>query len=262
MRFKTFSLFAVAAFALTPATVQAAPQILGLMASRAPVPMMCMNGTCTAELSTVCLQEHRPTPETGTVYLPAKGTQITLIVAGPHGAKQQRIEGALNFTSLRQYHAIKVSLPEAAVRQLGYGSAMLSVGPMASLIPVAAPGDPSPLSDSEIGRYTGPMRAAAARSFDRDRDRVGATDVLNRMVNRLSANSSAGFEEVGRLWKHDVTGDTSAGTRKIVSRAFEHCREAVRVGLQASLRSCLAYQHDYYANENTTGAWQAMEPGI
>lgn len=263
MRFNAFPLLAVAAFSLTPVVAEAAPQILGLMASRAPVPMMCVNGTCTAELSTVCLQEHRPTPETGTVYLPARNTRITLIVTGPHGAKQQqRIEGALSFTSLRQYTSIKVSLPETTVRQLGYGSVSLFVAPMASLVPVVAAGDLNALSDSEIARYTGPLRAAAERSFIRNRDRVGATDILNRMVNRLPTGSDAGFEAMERLWSQDVAKDTSDGTRKILNRAVEHCREAVRVGVQANLRSCLAYQHDYFAGESTTDAWQAMEPGI
>ena len=87
MRFKTLAFLAT--FPLTAiacaAPAQAAPQILGLIASDAPVPMTCAGGTCTAELSSVCLQQHRPTPATGTVYRPAKGTHITLTVTGPNG---------------------------------------------------------------------------------------------------------------------------------------------------------------------------------
>jgi len=66
MRFKTLAFFValpLTAIALSPA--QAAPQILGLIASADPVPMTCVDGTCTAELSSVCLQQHRPTPPTG-----------------------------------------------------------------------------------------------------------------------------------------------------------------------------------------------------
>ena len=76
MRFKTFTfLAAFPLIAIAPLPAQAAPQILGLMASAEPVPMTCVDGTCTAELSSVCLQQQRPTPLTGTVYRPAKATQ-------------------------------------------------------------------------------------------------------------------------------------------------------------------------------------------
>jgi hypothetical protein len=263
MRFKTLALlatFPVTAIALSSA--QAAPQILGLMASNEPVPMTCVEGTCTAELSTVCLQQHRPTPPTGTVYLPAKNTKITLTVAGSDGVKRQlRIETALKFTSLRQYTAIKVSLPEGAVRQLGDGAAGLSVAPMASVIPVALAGDPNPLSAGEIARYTGPLRALAARAFERDSDRVNATRILNRMVNRLPEDSNAGIEEVDALLQQSVRKNVTAETQKYLKRAFKDCRETLRIGVEPSVRSCLSYQHDYLSGENTTNAWRAMNPG-
>jgi len=261
MRFKSLALLAslpLTATALLPA--QAAPQILGLIASA--VPMTCVDGTCTAELSAVCLQEHRPTPSTGTVYRPAKGIDITLTVTGPNGVeRRKRVEAALSYTSLRQYNAVKVSLPEAAVRRLGDGAAELSVGPMASIIPVAVAGDADPLSVGEIARYTGPLRAAAERAFERDGDRVNATRILNQMVNRLSGHSRAGIEQADALWKRTVSKDVSARTRKFLARAVRDCRETIRIGLQPGLRSCLSYQHDYLSGENTTNAWQAMNPG-
>lgn len=265
MRFKTFTFLAslpLTAIALSPAPAQAAPQILGLIASTAPVPMTCVGGTCTAELSAVCLQEHRPTPSTGTVYRPAKGTHITLTVTAPNGVKRRlRVETALGFTSLRQYNAVMVSLPEATVRQLGDGAARLSVGPMASIVPVAIGGDPDPQGAGEIARYTGPLRAAAERAFERDGDRVNATRILNQMVNRLPEDSRAGIERADALWKQAVGKDATAATQKYIKRAVEDCRETIRIGVQPSLRSCLSYQHDYLSGENTKNAWEAMKPG-
>jgi hypothetical protein len=263
MRFKSLALLVASpliAIALSPA--QAAPQILGLIASAAPVPMTCAHGTCTAQLSSVCLQEHRPTPPTGTVYRPAERTQITLIVAGPHGVKRRLpITAALTFTSLRQFSAVKVSLPESAVRRLGDGAASLSVGPMASIIPVAVEGDANPQSAAEIARYTGPLRAMAERAFERDGARVNATRILNQMVNRLPEGSTAGLEKVSALWRQTVPSDTAAETRKYLTRAVEDCRETIRTGVMADLRSCLSYHHDYLSGENTTNGWRAMNPG-
>jgi hypothetical protein len=260
MRLKALAYLAtlsLTAIALSPA--QAAPQILGLMATTAPVPITCMNGTCTAELSSVCLQEHRPTPSTGTAYRPAQGTEIILTVAGIQGSL--RVEAALSFTSLRQYTAVKVSLPEATVRQLGNGAASLSVSPKASIIPITTANDSNPLSAAEIARYTGPLRAMAESAFERDGDRVKATGILNRMVNRLPESSTAGIEELASLREETVGEGAAAGTQQYIARAVENCRETLRVGMMADLRSCLSYQHDYLAGENTTNGWQAMNPG-
>ena len=263
MRFKALAFIAallLTAIVLSP--VQAAPQILGLMATSAPVPMTCGGGICTAELSAVCLQEHRPTPPTGTAYRPAKSTEIILAVSGPNGVdRQRRIEAALSFTSLRQYTAVKVSLPEEAVRRLGAGTAKLTVAPMASIIPVALDNDPDPLSASEIARYIGPLRVAAERAFQRDSDRVNATDILNRMVNRLPDHSDAGIEMMGSLWQQTIGKDITAGAQAFMKRAVENCRETLRIGVQPDLRSCLSYEHDYLAGENTNIGWQAMKPG-
>jgi len=262
MRFKTLAFFAALPLTVVaPLPAQAAPQILGLIASATPIPMTCADGTCTAELSSVCLQQHRLTPTTGTVYRPARDTLITLTVAGPNGVRRMPVAATLSYVSLRQFSAVKVSLPEATVRRLGSGAARLSVSPMASLIPVAIEGDPKPLSAGEIARYTGPLRALAERAFERDSDRVNATRILNQMVNRLPENSGAGIEEVVSLWKQTVSKDASAETQTFLKRAVESCRETLRTGVQSTLQSCLSYQHDYLSGENTNNAWRAMNPG-
>ncbi len=263
MRFKALAFFATLPLAaILSAPAQAAPQILGLIASNEPVPMTCVGGTCTAEFSSVCLQQHRPTPPTGTVYRPAKGTQFTLTVTGPDGVKhQQPVTAALSFISLRQFSAVKVSLPEATVRRLGKGVAKLSVGPMASVIPVAIAGDPKPLSAGEITRYTGPLRALAERAFERDSDHMNATRILNQMVNRLPEKSNFGIEKVTSLWQQTVGKDVTDGTQKYLKRAVNNCRETLRTGVMSDLRACLSYHHDYLSGENTTNGWQAMNPG-
>ncbi len=263
MRFKILAFFAafpLTVIALSPA--QGAPQILGLIASNEPVPMTCANGICTAELSSVCLQQHRPTPSTGTVYRPAKGTQITLTVTGSNGVvRRLPVAAALGFISLRQFSAVRVSLPEAAVRRLGNGMATLSISPMASVVPVAIAGDPEPQSAGEIARYTGPLRTLAERAFERDSARVNATRILNRMVNRLPENSNFGIEKVGSLWQRTVGKGVTDETQKFLQHAVEDCRETLRTGVMADLRSCLSYHHDYLSGENTTNAWEAMNPG-
>jgi len=255
-----FVAFPLTVFGLSPA--QAAPQILGLITSAAPIPMTCKGVTCTAEISSVCLQQYRPTPSTGTVYRPTKGTHITLTVKGSNGVdRSMPVAAALSFTSLRQFSAVKVSLPEATIRRLGNGVATISVSPMASIIPVAVAGDPHPQSAAEIARYSGPLRALAERAFAGDSDRVNATRILNRMVNLLPEHSNFGMEEMASLWRQTVDRHASDETREFLNRAVNNCRETLWTGVMSDLRSCLSYHHDYLSGENTTNAWRAMNPG-
>ena len=50
-------------------SAQAAPQVLGLVATAEPVQMQCVRGTCSADLTTVCLQQRRASPAKGQRYL-------------------------------------------------------------------------------------------------------------------------------------------------------------------------------------------------
>ena len=147
------------------------------------------------------------------------------------------------------------------MRQLGDGAAWISVGAMASVIPVAIEGDPNPLSAREIARYTGPLRGLAERAFERDGARVNATRIFNQMINRMPERSNAGIEDVGALWRQTVGRNVSGETRKFLKHAVDDCRETLRTGVMSDLRSCLSYHHDYLSGENTNNAWRAMNPG-
>lgn len=265
MRLRDFAFFAAVpfvAFAFLSAPAGAAPQILGLVASAEPVPMTCAGGLCTAELSSVCLQQSRPTPSTGTAYVPAEGTQITLTVTAKDGASRaRRVETALSFRSVRQYTAVEVSVPETLVRQLGDGEVSLAVAPLASIVPVAVKGDPDPLGADEIASFTGPMRAAAEHVFASDADRVNATRVLNGMINRLPDGGAEGIGEMAALRRQTMGADVTAGTRGLIDRAASNCRELLRVGMVTTLRQCLGHQHDYLSGETTNEVWNALKPG-
>src|SRR5262249_21267758 len=69
--------------------VQAAPQVLGLVASLRPTPMLCNAEGCRADLSAFCLQQPRSDPAPGTIYHPGPGTRLTLVVTGRDGATRR-----------------------------------------------------------------------------------------------------------------------------------------------------------------------------
>src|SRR5687767_10113316 len=61
------------------APAAAAPQVLGVVASIAPVEMSCTGETCTAQLSAFCLQREREVPGEHTAYRAADPSAYTLV---------------------------------------------------------------------------------------------------------------------------------------------------------------------------------------
>ena len=100
--------------------VQAAPQILGMVATATPVPLTCAHGRCSVEISAICLQQHRAVPEPNTAYLPTPETEITIIVTGRDGVQRSMAVGdKVEIRSLRGFTSVSISLPEKLVRGLG-----------------------------------------------------------------------------------------------------------------------------------------------
>jgi hypothetical protein len=259
----SFVPFALAAF---PLAGHAAPQILGLVATATPLPLTCADGVCSAEVSGVCLQEQRPSPEPGTAYRLAAGSAVAMVVHRPDGtARTVDIGRHAAFNSLRVFSSVKVALPERLVRELaGDGARVsLSVGPMTSLLPVALPGDPSPLTEKEIRAHTGPLRAIAEDAIGRDRDTLAAMRALNHMVNVLPADLAAGSAPIASLRERFLGGGAavSPGTAKFLDRAFDTCRERIRVQQHPHLRGCLANQHDILNSDTTQAVWRHLRPG-
>ncbi|MBT3885801.1 MAG: hypothetical protein HOO19_11025 [Rhodospirillaceae bacterium] len=245
----------VAMFAFAPA--HAAPQILGLVAAAQPIPLTCEGGVCRAEVSAVCLQQHRKSPEPGTAYLPAQGTEIALTGAG----KSVSVAGLVKMTSVRGFTSVSVSLAQATVRALGLrpGQVHLSVGAMASALPVAVSGDANPLSEPEIARYIGPLRPAAEGAIRGDVT-LSASDILNQMINRLPHSAPVGASAIAPA-RAASSAARSAVTRRLLSRALDECRYQLRTERTPGLRSCLGNQHDILISGTTQKVWKSLRPG-
>ena len=264
MKLKTAALLAALpiVFALSPAIspARAVPQILGLVASAAPIPLRCEGGVCRAEVSAVCLQQHRKSPEPGTAYKPAQGTEIELTAGGA----SIPVAGLVRMTSVRSFTSVSVSLPEATVRGLGFPprTVHLRIGAMASAVPVAVAGDTDPLGPREIARYTGPLRPAAEAAIKGD-GTLTASDILNQMINRLPYSRPVGAAEIGPVLAVVAAsnGASAPQTRRLLSRALAECRYQLRHTRTPGLRVCLGNQHDILISGTTQIVWKALKPG-
>jgi hypothetical protein len=264
MRIHVISLIAATlAIAALPVASQAAPQILGLVATEAPLPLQCADGVCSVEVSGICLQEHRSAPGAGTAYRTVSGTDITLT---PRHGKGQSVAVAdkVEIVSLRNFSAVSVRLPESLVRDLvgDPADASLSIGPLVSALPVSAPGDPDPLSDAEIQTVTGPLRAAAARVVNRDSVSRLVTQSLIGMINRLPDDKAAGATRIAAMRDlADSALSASPAAALRVGRVLDTCRMKLRYYQFSNLRACLGNQHDLINAVRTQSVWRALRVG-
>ena len=240
----------------------AAPQILGLLATTAPTPLTCNDGVCSAQFSAFCLQEHRISPTAGTAYRPARGTALTLSFTGPDGIERTLPVGhRATIEAHRAFHAVRITVPENHIRALGGQNAAIAVGTLASLIPVAQPGDTTPLDAKEIAYITGPHRKAVENVLDTE------TTVAAQTVSRLISALPRGWTTAERrkqLWR-DVMGNapmpsSRAGLRS-AERDYLYCKRWADTGRGYGLRDCLEEMHDYTTSGITKKAWAVSQPG-
>src|SRR5215470_7573919 len=168
----------------------AAPQVLGLVASLRPTPMLCNAQGCRADLSAFCLQQPRSDPAPGTIYHPGPGTRLTLVVTG-HDGWTRRVDASpyLSFVDDRGFVSITATLKPDALARLDAAAVAIDVGEDASLLPDAHPGDASPQTSDELALATGAYRKKAETYFDQPGRNSDAIRLTNAMINELPVGS-------------------------------------------------------------------------
>jgi hypothetical protein len=187
---------AIAALSLGAVRAEAAPQILGLVASNGlPVPMRCDGGACTALLSSFCLQEARDAPEDGQVYLPGPRGGLSLIVTRASG---QHLRLAANqLVTLTLYSEMSTVQASLSLGKLAASGISLATGDTISvavedatvILPAPIAGDPDPQTPEEIALATGPLRQLAAETFDTTgAGSADSTRLLGLLINAMPAS--------------------------------------------------------------------------
>ncbi len=212
LQFAAFFAVSLAAITQLARPAEAAPQILGLVASNGlPTPLACHDGFCSANLASFCLQEAREAPNTGRDYRLAPGGTLMLIATLADGRKVAR--PANDLVTLRTrfgFTTVGVSLPEASVHVPGAVALALEVESATTILPVAATGDRNPQSDEEIARAAGPLRRLAARTFDRPGAVSDAARVIELVVNSLPEEKSRAPVEIAALWQRAAISASAA----------------------------------------------------
>ncbi len=225
----------------------AAPQVLALVATEDPVALTCERGECSAELSALCLQPDRASPQSGLIYTAAGGGGITLIAETDDGARiSLPADGRLTVTAHRGHNAVKVSLPGRTLRQQGWRRVAVQVGDLVSLVPMPVAGDSRPQTAADIALATGPMRILADRIVEEGEVQMNAALITRDVINALPRGGRTEPADRDAAWQQALgataTG-ASEGARERARQAFDRCQEVAKTGI-FTLRTCLGSEHD------------------
>ncbi len=246
------------------APAAAAPQALGLVATKGAVPLICRDGDCSAEFSSFCLQEERRTPLSGTLYRLVGSGELRLVGETLTGERMSLDPVRyLKLTSVRDYVSVRLSMLEADVARLGLRGVEVEVGKNVAMAPVPAPGDADPQTETELALASGPLRELGGFVIDRNPTAIDAARITNRMINRLRDSDRPGPAARQGLWNDAVAGSAAAApeARGMARNVFRYCNNLMASGKYTKLRQCLAEQHDRFLEYLNEEYWDSIEAG-
>jgi hypothetical protein len=256
------ALIAVAAGSASPAA--AAPQALGLMASKGPVPLACSGGECRAEVTAFCLQEARSVPSEGTAYEPVGSGPMRLVLTRADGSTVtlNAAEHA-RLSSRRGFTAMSIAVPHALLARHAAVSASVEIGPEVTLAPVAVAGDPTPQSEDELALAAGPFRKIATDRLEQGAA-ADAARLTQRLINALPRQDEETAEIRSGLWDVAIGSTRPAADPKglaMARRSYEGCQAALETGYMKKMRHCLELQHGEMMIERNHAFWREIGAG-
>ena len=263
MKFRLILATAALCAALPVNIANAAPQMLGLLAN-STLPIHCVDGTCTVEVSAICLQEERDIPAWGTAYRAVQPNNIALVGTRADGSVAELPIGDIaHIESARGSWAVKISIPEETVRALGVSKAALAIEGRVALAPVPVQGDPEPQTTVEIG--------AAVAAFARSSETVvggvavdmAAASVLNEMINALPHVTLDSSKPAGDLWRK--TFGSNALDKPGMQQAsvfYRLCGHRLLLVESGTVRRCPELGHDGFVTTVNQRYWDENKPGV
>lgn len=249
--------------ALPISFANAAPQLLGLFADNR-LPLHCVDGSCTVEVSAICLQEERDMPAWGTAYRAIQPDRIALIGTDPSGAAiKLPIGERMHFESDRGSWSVNISIPETAVAALGVSEPALAIEGRVALSPIPVQDDPSPQTAADIGKAVTTFENASDAILGTAAEDMAAAHILNKMINALPHVTLDTAKPAGDLW-HKVFGSEALDQpgMKRAAAYYQRCGHELLIVDQPTVRRCLELGHDGFLTTINRRYWDATGPGV
>ncbi|MDP6345629.1 MAG: hypothetical protein QF491_18980 [Alphaproteobacteria bacterium] len=243
---------------LRPAT--AAPQILALLTTTVPQPLHCQGGTCTAVLSSFCLQSNRGQPFAGQPYAPIDAGNLVLVGETLDGQPRHLpLTNLLRFSANEPIASIVVALDREILAAHGLRRVAIQVKARTTLLPLVA-NDGDPQSPAEIARASGPM-GELAETFFEGVPLWGEARLMTALMSRLPVHHLAAPAALRRLWQDaiDPALERAVPAAAIASArsTLGVCRAAVESGTDFNTRSCLESRHGILMRKRNKELWKA-----
>ena len=260
-----FGAIATVALLLFPGTAHAAQQSLGLVATTQPVPMICDDGGCVAQLSSFCLQRERKSPNYRTPYYVAGGAGLRLHLTDTDGGHRTvPAEGLARLVSIRGNTGIEANVSTADMAALGAVEISVEVGNLVTLFPESVPDDPNPITAAEGAFAKGPARRLAAGIFDSPGGLGDTINILDRAINSITTSSRLSDEGRLDLWSRVAGVPLEAAVDNRTRRAagvFSVCLDDLRREAAFGLRNCLEGRRDELLINANVRLWNGLAAG-
>ena len=205
--------FALAALTLSAPTY-AAPQLLSLVATAAPVKLHCDGEKCRTELSTICMQVHRDTPERHQAYQAHDLNVFSVVTKTQTGETVHIALDQASFKAGQGYTATSIEFSMDTLKARGLTPVALSVTKSGVLIPTAVAGDPNPIIDEEIEQVFASKLPVANEVFKKHSADFAAIQIVNRLMSETPERGRMAKADRENLWSN--TFDENARESKSV----------------------------------------------
>ena len=242
----------------------AAPQIVAAVPTGEEVELACAAGGCSAEFSTICLQQSRIAPSRDTAYglHGPERTAVAFTGTRRDGTTVALSPELLRFDSLRGHSAFKFSVPSALLKERGLTRLTVKVERLAILLPVPEAGDPKPQTAADVALALSEVKTTGGYWAARNGENMAMVRLTSRIINRLPNKGSISAEESNALWQQalapekELTGEPLALNRRYV----DYCRENALLPGSFPMRRCLGNAHDWFLKDLNTDYWKSLKP--
>lgn len=264
MRALTKTIMAAAALAAFPITANAAPQLLGVIATSQPLKLECGAETCAVELSTFCLQSERDTPGRHYVYTPHDLSVFKIVAKNDAGETSELPLSAAKVRAERGYTAARIEFSVRDLRKSGLIAKSLRVADGGVLVPMPVAGDPNPIMEGEVEHAIASLQPVANKIFKLHSTEFEAIKVVSRVLSETPTAGRLKKQDRENLWQNTFGETARESIGPGMHRAADvvgYCQYRTSQGRFFSVRRCLEQRLDGMMMNLNTDYWKAVKPG-
>ena len=167
-------------------------------------------------------------------------------------------------TAMRTQVAVRLSIANSKVEELGLHRVRITVGTNVTLRQGPWAGDPNPLSEAEVAVAESTLRQAGSQLVDGNKIHTAAVRWLSGLANALPENDADEALVRRRVVRNAVTGSLrkmNPEARKIAQNTLSGCSMDLQLLIRPDLRSCLESAHDAFLWNLNADYWSAVRGG-